>query len=938
MHVELDTHRTETFAGSRPASRPLVPSGARPVLAVDGRFLSRGDQTIRLRGVTYGPFAPNSDGQPFPDWETVAADFAQMKAIGVNALRVYHRPTPRFLDLLAEHDDLGVVIDIPWSKHLCFLQSPRASREAREAVTAAARDCRHSPAVLAYSIGNEVPPDIVRWHGARRIERFLRELADSARQADPDRLVTYANYPPTEYLDLSFLDFATFNVYLHDRETFRRYLLRLMNLVGDKPLVLGEIGMDTLRHGEAAQAEYLAGHVREATAAGLAGSFLFSWTDQWFAGGHKIADWAFGLTTADRKPKVSYHALGPAFAARPVDLLPQRPRVSVVVCSYNGGATLNQCLESLLALDYPDYEVLLVDDGSTDKTRSIAARFPQVCAIHQENRGLGAARNAGLHAATGQIVAYTDADCIAHPDWLTHLVGAVRSVRRGGSGRAEPGPATANAECRMSNVECSGEFAEFDRCHGGGLRGRRAGTADARPGKRPGGRAHPGLQHGLPPRGPVGDQRLRSAVPRAGDDVDICWRLQAAGYWISFAPAAMVWHHRRQTPRAYLRQQAGYGEAEALLRFKHPDRFNFRGQGKWNGMLYGASLQGLVLDHAIIYRGTFGTSPFQCIYQPGPSHWAMVPSTLEWHFAIAALRAVGDDMAAVGHFLVAFGGRRGRHGLRASLIVAAMQALQANLPACHEGRRSRLLVAASATCSRWSAERPAIARATSPSRRSRRRRWRGRGRPRGRGSGRARPPYWVADGPSRHLVQRLIALLDAHRCGKMIDTGWSESDLAVFRDIWTCVSVDTVQEEHGNGNARGPRPQRAAYEHAHEEPPCRRRYADFPGRARQSRGGRGLEARASRCCWGGPGTAAPSCTPRSSKSSTTSPETWRWSAFVRRARPGRRKRVSRRRGAGTSRRETGTLNRRLKIANCELQIFNFQFSFRNFQSRVPHSG
>ncbi len=106
------------------------------------------------------------------------------------------------------------------------------------------------PAIQAYSIGNEIPPDVVRWHGAKRVERFLRELMDVAKQADPQRLVTYANYPPTEYLDLSFLDFVTFNVYLHEREQFRRYLLRLQNLVGEQPLVLGEIGMDTLRHGE----------------------------------------------------------------------------------------------------------------------------------------------------------------------------------------------------------------------------------------------------------------------------------------------------------------------------------------------------------------------------------------------------------------------------------------------------------------------------------------------------------------------------------------------------------------------------------------------------------------------------------------------------------------------------------------------------------------
>jgi len=93
-------------------------------------------------------------------------------------------------------------------------------------------------------------------------------VADVAKQADPDGLVTYANYPPTEYLDLSFLDFATFNVYLHDVETFRRYLLRLQNLVGDRPLLLGELGMDTLRHGEEGQVRFLAGHVRPAADAG----------------------------------------------------------------------------------------------------------------------------------------------------------------------------------------------------------------------------------------------------------------------------------------------------------------------------------------------------------------------------------------------------------------------------------------------------------------------------------------------------------------------------------------------------------------------------------------------------------------------------------------------------------------------------------------------
>jgi hypothetical protein len=77
-----------------------------------------------------------------------------------------------------------------------------------------------------------------------------------------------------------------------------------------------------------------------------------------------------------------------------------------------------------------------------------------------------------------------------------------------------------------------------------------------------------------------------------------------------------------------LKQQAGYGEAEAPLRFHHPERFNERGDGKWRGSLYGAALQGIRLGRDIIYRGTFEMALFQGDYRPGASHWAMLPSTL----------------------------------------------------------------------------------------------------------------------------------------------------------------------------------------------------------------------------------------------------------------------------------------------------------------------
>src|SRR5260370_22588637 len=222
-----------------------------------------------------------------------------MGAAGISSIRTYHLP-PAWLLEQADEQGLNVFIDIPWPKHVCFLDSSAAQLEARRLVLQAAERGRNHPCVLAYTIGNEIPPNIVRWHGARRVERFLAELRDVAKGIDPEGLVTYANYPSTEYLDLSFLDFATFNVYLHDREAFRHYLFRLQNLVGDKPLLLGELGIDTLRHGEELQAAHLAGHAREALLMGLAALFVFSWTDQGHTGGHPSEGSSVGVAYARR--------------------------------------------------------------------------------------------------------------------------------------------------------------------------------------------------------------------------------------------------------------------------------------------------------------------------------------------------------------------------------------------------------------------------------------------------------------------------------------------------------------------------------------------------------------------------------------------------------------------------------------------------------------
>jgi GT2 family glycosyltransferase len=739
--------------------------------SVDGKFFARAGRRVLVRGVTYGPFAADAEGRPFPPSDQVIADFAQMLSANINCIRTYHVP-PDWLLQLADDQGMGVFIDVPWPKHLCFLDSTKAQQQAREAVHHAATQGRSHPCVLAYSVGNEIPSNIVRWHGAARVEHFVRELMDVAKQVDPDHLVTYASFPPTEYLDLSFLDFVTFNVYLHERRTFHRYLFRLQNLVGEKPLVLGEIGMDTLRHGEAEQTQFLVGHAREATLLGTAGLFVFSWTDDWFTGGHRIDNWAFGITRRDRSPKASYHALGEVFQSSPASLLPETPRVSVVVCTYNGGRTLDQCLRSLEALDYPDYEVIVVDDGSTDDTAAILQHFPGVHAIRQTNHGLSYARNGGLHAATGSIVAYTDSDCFADPNWLTHLVDRLQRCTAAAVGGPNLSPqdgwlaaCVAASPGQPTHVLSSDQEAEHI----------------------------PGCNMAFRREALLAIGGFDYQYRKAGDDVDVCWRLQQAGYWITFAPGAFVWHHRRQTPRTYLKQQAGYGEAEALLRFKHPDRFNSRGDGKWRGVLYGLSLQGLRLSEPIIYRGTFGAGLFQSIYQPAAAHWAMLPSTLEWHLAALFVGFTGFFWPPAWIGVMAM--------LALSLGVATLQASQARLEPRHEGFRARLLVTILSYLQplvrSWTRYRTRLFAYRRPKADAEYLQGHRQYLPL---TGSLTVDYWSETGCERtELVGLIVAYLTERGWGKTVDSGWSDWDVEVFCHPWSAVKINTAQEDHGSG-------------------------------------------------------------------------------------------------------------------------------------------
>jgi GT2 family glycosyltransferase len=602
----------------------VLPADFRPApghdarLEARGKFLFAGPRKVYLRGVTYGTFRPDAQGREFTDAERVASDFAQMAANGFNAVRTYTVP-PRWLLDLALRAGLWVMAGVPWEQHVAFLEDSRRARDIEERVRAAVASGAGHPALACYTIGNEIPAPIVRWHGARAVEQFLRRLYRAAKAEDPAALVTYVNFPSTEYLEVP-ADFLAYNVYLEAQDRLEAYLARVHNLAGDRPVVMAEIGLDSRRHGEEAQARALDWQVRTAFASGCAGAFVFSWTDEWHRGGHDILDWDFGLTDRDRRPKAALAAVRAAFDATPLPATLAWPRVSVVVCSYNGARTIEDTCRGLKALDYPDFEVIVVDDGSTDRTAEIAKGYG-FHVIQTPNRGLSAARNTGLREASGSIVAYTDDDAYPDRSWLRYVVAAFL----GSDHAAVGGP----------NIVPS-EDPPLAQC-----------VANA-----PGGPVHVLLDDRVAEHVPGCNMAFRRSAldaiggfdeqfRTAGDDVDVCWRIQERGWTVGFAPAAMVWHHRRSSLRAYWRQQTGYGKAEALLERKWPEKYNTLGHVTWAGQLYGRGLHRLLgSGRPRVYFGIWGSAPFQRVYAARSDGLLEVTSTPEWHLLTLAMLAM----------------------------------------------------------------------------------------------------------------------------------------------------------------------------------------------------------------------------------------------------------------------------------------------------------
>jgi GT2 family glycosyltransferase len=263
----------------------------------------------------------------------------------------------------------------------------------------------------------------------------------------------------------------------------------------------------------------------------------------------------------------------------------------------------------------------LVDDGSTDNTAALAAEF-EVRLIRIPNGGLSNARNVGWQAAKGEIVAYLDDDASPDQHWLTYLASSFLRTEYAGVGG--PNLAWPNDGLMARCVD----HAPGNPTH--------VLLTDLKAEHLPG--CNMAFRRSCLEQVGGFDPQFRIA----GDDVDLCWRLQQRGWQLGFHPAAMVWHHRRGTLGGYWKQQLNYGKAEAMLERKWPEKYNAVGHATWNGRLYSKGLFSfLTWSQRRIYHGTWGSAMFQSVYSLAPRTVASVLMLPEWYLVIAVLALVG---------------------------------------------------------------------------------------------------------------------------------------------------------------------------------------------------------------------------------------------------------------------------------------------------------
>jgi len=236
------------------------------------------------------------------------------------------------------------------------------------------------------------------------------------------------------------------------------------------------------------------------------------------------------------------------------------PYVSIVVPVLNREDTIGSCIESLLELDYPSYEIIVVDGGSTDKTTEVVSKYP-IEVIIDRRRGAYAARNSGIGMAKGELIFFTDSDCVIDKDVLKKMVGHFGDEKIAGMG----GQISAyNPTTLIERFSHYAHIVEFNLPNG---------TVKWNKNKF--------LSGGLYTANALFRKDVLKEVGEfdtdfiVGGDYDLCWRLQRAGYRLEFDSEAIVRHIHRGTLSELIKQFFNYGIEHPLLLKKQPGFFSY---------------------------------------------------------------------------------------------------------------------------------------------------------------------------------------------------------------------------------------------------------------------------------------------------------------------------------------------------------------------------
>lgn len=222
--------------------------------------------------------------------------------------------------------------------------------------------------------------------------------------------------------------------------------------------------------------------------------------------------------------------------------------VSVVIAVYNRKNFITKCLESVLNQKFSDFEVIVIDDGSTDGTKDILASYSSQITLHfhNYNKGVSQARNQGILLSQGQFIAMIDSDCIADPNWLQELI---KPFEQDDDIMIVGGQVKDIMSSNYWQMVNNG-FNTFVS-HSNGYVQQVIGCNLAI-------RQKFAVQH-------LYDQCLRFA---AGDDTELCWRCQELGFNVFYTHQAIVSHYHRNSFMQSLVQQFLYGYANSYMMLK----------------------------------------------------------------------------------------------------------------------------------------------------------------------------------------------------------------------------------------------------------------------------------------------------------------------------------------------------------------------------------